>query len=205
MEDLSPYEQLRVKENASFEEIQEAKKRLSEEYKHDSKILENIEAAYDSIIMERLRLRQEGKIKVPEGIRFPDKTVTENSPKLKTNKPKPPAWLEGFLDTPEQSDILQSAGLYLGLSIVSVFVNSNLLSLLMALAFGASIYFLNRKEQRFGRSILITLVGLFVGIALGSLVSYLLIYQAGISVFSNDQISSIISFLVFWLITSFLR
>ena len=65
MSEQNPYEQLGVTENSSFEEIQAAKKRLYDRHGNDSTVLEEVEIAYDSIIMDRLRLRQEGKIKVP--------------------------------------------------------------------------------------------------------------------------------------------
>ena len=75
MSEQNPYEQLGVTENSSFEEIQAAKKRLFEQHGNDSTVLETVEIAYDTIIMDRLRLRQEGKIKVPEKIRFPERNV----------------------------------------------------------------------------------------------------------------------------------
>lgn len=205
MDDQSPYQKLGVKENASFEEIQDAKKRLMEQYQHDSQVVETIETAYDSIIMDRLRLRQEGKIKVPEKIRFPEQATTENFKSFNVSTTQTPTWLSNLLDTPSQEDILQSAVLFLVLSVVTVFADVSLLSLLMSLAFGATIYFLNRKEQRFGRSILITLVSLVLGIVLGGGIGHLLNNQAGLNLLSNDQISSIVSFIVFWLVSSFLR
>jgi len=64
MSEQNPYEQLGVTEESSFEEIQEAKQRLVQQYQNDSKIVELIEAAYDSVLMDRLRMRQEGRIKV---------------------------------------------------------------------------------------------------------------------------------------------
>ncbi len=204
-DDQSPYVKLGVKENASFDEIQAAKKRLTQEYHHDQQIVEIIEAAYDSIIMDRLRLRQEGKIKVPEGIRFPEEKIIETKTQFTLPKNQATVWLQDFLDTPSQEEILQSAGLFLALSVVTIFAEASFLSLLMSLAFAASIYFLNRKEQRFGRSVLITLVGLLLGIVFGGGLSFLVNTQAGINFLSNDQISSIVSFVVFWLVSSFLR
>ncbi|HEY9891193.1 MAG TPA: CPP1-like family protein, partial [Candidatus Sericytochromatia bacterium] len=73
MSDQNPYEKLGVTEDASFDEIQDAKGRLLQQHRGDQKLIESVEAAYDAIIMDRLRMRQEGKIKVPERIRFPEK------------------------------------------------------------------------------------------------------------------------------------
>ena len=73
MSDKNPYEQLGIIESASFEEIQAAKQHLSQQYYDNCQELESIEVVYDAIIMERLRMRLEGKIEVPEYIRFPER------------------------------------------------------------------------------------------------------------------------------------
>ncbi len=208
MSDQNPYERLGVKQNASFEEIQDAKQRLIQKYRDDSKILESIEAAYDAIIMERLKLRQEGKIKVPERIRFPEQSL--EAPPNPTSVPAntSPAWLQQLIDTPSRADILWPALVFLVLAGMSVFSQSaegSLLPLLMALGFGANIYFLNRKEKRFGRSVLITLIGLLLGIALGSGLAKLLGAPGGGIALAVDQFASVVTFCVFWLISSFLR
>ncbi|NES69281.1 MAG: molecular chaperone DnaJ, partial [Okeania sp. SIO2D1] len=48
MSDLSNYQQLGLTEDASFDEIQAAKERLKQQHSGDQKVIENIEAAYDS-------------------------------------------------------------------------------------------------------------------------------------------------------------
>ena len=78
MIEQNPYEQLGVTEGSSFEEIQAAKKRICDANNNDPKLVESIEAAYDAVIMDRLRLRQEGKIKVPERIRFPESSEEQS-------------------------------------------------------------------------------------------------------------------------------
>lgn len=208
MSEQNPYEKLGVTENASFEEIQDAKQRLSEHYGDDPKAFESVEAAYDAIIMDRLRLRQEGKIKVPERIRFPERSY-EAPPSLSSSSPKnSPPWLQQLLDTPSRSDVLWPAVVFLALASATVFYQNpqdSLLPLLVALGFGANIYFLNRKEQRFGRSVLITLVGLVLGITLGSGLASLLSAQgAGVSL-EKEQFTGLVTFCIFWLSSSFLR
>jgi len=54
---------------------------LLQQYSGDPKRLEAVEARYN---LERLRMRQDGKIKVPEGIRF-----AERSPNRLPNKVQP--------------------------------------------------------------------------------------------------------------------
>ncbi|MFN6035094.1 MAG: CPP1-like family protein, partial [Dolichospermum sp.] len=55
MSDQSPYEKIGVSEDASFDEIQEARNRLLEKYGGEGNSREVIEAAYDAILMDRLR------------------------------------------------------------------------------------------------------------------------------------------------------
>ena len=206
MSEQNPYEKLGVKEDASFEEIQEAKQRLSRQYREDSTVKESIEAAYDAIIMDRLRMRQEGKIKVPERIRFPERSL-ENQPKpLSAPQQQPPQWLQRLIDQPSQADILWPAGVFLVLAGITAFSQDSqisLLSLLMALGFMANIYFLNRKEKRFGRSLLITLICLILGIGLGTGLANLL-GASGI-VLTLEQFASVVTFCLFWFASSFLR
>ena len=207
MSERNPYEQLGVTENSSFEEIQAAKQRLYEQHGNDSTVLEEVEIAYDSIIMDRLRLRQEGKIKVPEKIRFPERNVEKiKVPQIVNDKSA--VWLQELVDTPSQADILWPSGIFLTLSAIAVFSQNrgaSILPLLMALGFIANIYFLNRKEGRSGRAFLISFLALFVGIALGTGLAGLLLGQGGATVLDNNQFASAVTFCLFWLVSCFLR
>jgi hypothetical protein len=208
MNEQNPYEQLGVTENASFEEIQDAKKRLKEQHSQDTKVLESIESAYDAIIMDRLRLRQEGKIKVPERIRFPERLVETSSEFSPVKKNNSPPWLKNLLDTPSQADIIWPTGIYLVLAAIAVFSQSteaSLLPLLMALGFMANIYFLNRKEGKFPRSLLISLIVLLLGIGIGNGLAQLLFSQGGGIVLNLEQFASVLTFCLFWLASCFLR
>ena len=208
MSEQNAYEQLGVGENASFEEIQDAKKRLIQQHSSDSKKVESIETAYDTIIMDRLRLRQEGKIKVPERIRFPER-APEAPANLTTSVSSQNSanWLQQFIDNPSQADILLPTGIFLVLASIAVFAQTpaqSPLPLLMALGFMANIYFLNRKEGRFGRALLMSLVALFVGIGLGSGLAQLMVSQGGV-VLGAEKLASTITFCLFWLASCFLR
>jgi hypothetical protein len=208
MSEQNPYERLGVSENASFEEIQSAKQRLIQQYKDNTQVIENIEMAYDSIIMERLRMRQEGRIKVPDRIRFPEKLseVTPTPPSLPIKNS--PTWLQSLLDTPSQSDILWSAGVFLILSAIAVLAKSNsesVLPLVMAIGVCANIFLLNRKEQRLGRAVLLTLAGLLLGMGLGTGLASLLGAPSQAIALSVEQLACLATFGLFWLISSFLR
>jgi hypothetical protein len=208
MSEQNPYEQLGVTEEASFEEIQDAKQRLIQQYPNDSKILESIEAAYDSVIMDRLRMRQEGKIKVPDRIRFPERLVTapvESKP-IAIRKSLP--WLQRSIDTPSAKDIGIPGLIYAALAGITLLVPDragSLSPLLLALGVFVNLYFFNRKERHFGRAVLFTLGGLVLGVALGAgLVGLIATANLG-SFVSAHQMYSLVTFLIFWVISSFFR
>ncbi len=207
MTDPSYYDTLGLDETSSFEEIQEAKDRLTKECGDDRKRQEAIEAAYDAILMERLRLRQEGKIKVPDRIRFAEEATEKPVPKASgTRDVSSPAWLSNVLDTPSRNDILLPGGVFGILAILSLGVPS----LALAVGVGASIYFLNRKEYRFWRATLLTVVGLLGGLAVGILLGQILGPQgAAMSGMPEaaiaQSIAAVVTMIVLWAVSSFLR
>lgn len=201
MSEQKHYEKLGVDENSSFEEIQNARSRLVNEYSGDRKQVEAIEAAYDAILMDRLRLRQEGKIKVPDRIRFPERTVEPPPEITSASSRQAPDWLQGFIDTPSQSDILWPAVTFLAMGLLSI----SGASLALALGVGFSLYFLNRKEHKFGRALLLTIVGLVVGVIVGLQAGALLTGQlAGLNL-EPEVFAAMTTFVVLWAISSFLR
>ncbi|MEM1168539.1 MAG: CPP1-like family protein [Cyanobacteria bacterium P01_H01_bin.35] len=199
MSNQSHYQQLGLTEDASFEEIQAAKERLKQEHGDDRKVMENIEAAYDAILMDRLRLRQEGKIKVPERIRFPERQTKKDSD---SSTPGPtnqgPVWLQKLIDTPSQADIIWPTGIYVVLGAISIIQPSSL-QLTLALGVGSCLYFLNRKENKFGRAVLLTVGGLIFGLILGQILSAL---ATGLA---TEVFITLVTFLVLWMISCFLR
>ncbi|BAY34752.1 hypothetical protein NIES2107_66590 [Nostoc carneum NIES-2107] len=208
MSDQNPYEKLGVSEDASFDEIQDARNRLLEQYSGDAKRLEVIEVAYDAILMERLRMRQEGKIKVPERIRFPEARVQPLPKESPTKSEQSPAWLQRMLDQPTKADVLLPGAWYAGLSAASVFypaAGDQVLQLVLVVGVGISIYFLNRKEGKFGRAVLFTLVGLIIGLILGGLVANWLLPQVPFISLTPNQFSTVLTFVLLWLVSSFLR
>lgn len=207
MSDQNPYEKLGVSEDASFDEIQDARNRLLEQHGGEGNSREVIEAAYDAILMERLRMRQEGKIKVPERIRFPEIRVqssTQASPNLNRQTPE---WLQRSLDQPILTDVLVPAAWYVGLIVISLFYpggSEQVLQLALVLGVGVGVYFLNRKEGKFGRAVLFTLVSLIVGLIVGGLIAGWVLPLPLINVTAN-QFSTLLTFILMWLVSSFLR
>ncbi len=75
--------------------------------------------------------------------------------------------------------------------------------MLIALGFMSSLYFLNRKEKRFGRSLLISFKDLVVGVGLGVAIAGGL--RGSNVIFSNNQVASAVTFTLFWFVSCFLR
>ncbi|MEM9272792.1 MAG: CPP1-like family protein [Cyanobacteria bacterium P01_F01_bin.143] len=209
MSQENPYELLGVSDNASFDEIQSAKKRICEENKNDAQVIEKVEAAYDAVIMERLKLRQDGKIKVPEKIRFPERNKVEpvaSNPIPTINSSN---WLQNFMDNPSQEEILPPTGVFLGLAVLSFFVGNtpgSPLTLFLALGFTANVYFLTRKENRFGRSLLITIAALVVGVGLAAAIAASLA-SSGVTL-NQEQAGATnasFAFLLFWITSCFFK
>ncbi len=208
MSDHNPYEKLGVSEDASFDEIQDVRNRLFEQYKGDTKRLETIEAAYDAILMDRLRMRQEGKIKVPERIRFPELRTQVPPKENPIPRENSPAWLQKILDKPNLTDVLLPGVWYLGLSAISVFYQAGgdqVLQLALVVGVGISIYFLNRKEGKFGRAVLLTLVGLVTGLIVGGGVAGWFVQSIQHIPLTTNQFSTVVTFILLWVINSFLR
>lgn len=208
MSDQNPYEKLGVSEDASFEEIQDTRNRLVEQYSGDTSRIEIIEAAYDAVLMNRLRMRQEGKIKVPERIRFPESRVQVTPDLSPVPKKQSPPWLQRMLDKPSTLDIVVPGIWYLGLSANSLFYRTGgdqVLQLMLVIGVGVSIYFLNRKENKFGRAVLFTLVGLIVGLIIGGLIASSLTEPLNSADFTMNQFATVVTFILLWLICSFLK
>lgn len=207
MSEQTPYQTLGVTENASFEEIQAVKNHLSQQYQGDTKTLELVETAYDAIIMDRLRMRQEGKIKVPEKIRFPERLAASASGNQPLVMPPASPWLKQLVDTPSRNDILLPLGVFGILASISFFgqdSTGSFRSLILVMGVFANLYFLNRKERKFGRAFLLTLGGLVLGVALGAGLTYLLTTYGHLGV-NGEQVATAMTLLLFWLLSSFIR
>lgn len=206
MSDQTSYERLGVTEDSSFEDIQAARDRLVAQNPGDPKQQDAIEAAYDAVLMDRLRLRQEGRIKVPDRIRFPEKSVsppptTVSSPALAT-----PRWLQGWIDTPTQQDIWLPGGILTALGAAVLFAPSfSTLQMALVAGVGSSFYFLFRKERKLGRSILLGLGGLIVGFTIGGLLGSLLQVQLLGMGLRPEVFVTVFTFAVLWLFSSFLK
>ncbi|MBW4697378.1 MAG: CPP1-like family protein [Aphanocapsa lilacina HA4352-LM1] len=169
MSEPNPYHVLGIAEDALFEEVQEARVRLLSEFALDEKRQQTIEVAYDAILMQRLKQRQDGKIKVHERIRYADRTVVARPAQSAPAHPTQQWWRSLALSAPEAgvSALVFSAVwlLYLALS-SSAPANDG--SYAIALGLFATIYFLYRKIRVFWKAGLYALGGVVVAILASS-------------------------------------
>lgn len=207
MSEQNPYQKLEVSKNASFEEIQSARDRLFASQDDEQARME-VEAAYDAILMDRLRQRQTGELEVPERIRYaeqlaepPKKLTLPNLSKLGSS----PAWLGRSLDRPSAKELGITSGVLGGLAALVCLsqANPNGSALILALGIGFNIYWINRKELKLGRAVLLTLLGIVMGGVLGTL--GLVALQSSLPGLDLSVILTLVVLAVFWLISNFLR
>jgi Protein CHAPERONE-LIKE PROTEIN OF POR1-like len=207
MSEQNPYEQLGVAEDATFEEIQAAKQRVIAKLSGDRQLEDNIEAAYDAILMERLKLRQQGKIKVPDGIRFPEKAPISLPKFSAVTVPNSASWVGDTFERPTQSQILTTSGVYSvlgGAALVPSFADAGLPTL-MALGTGFSLYFINKKQRRFKRALLGSLMALIIGTAIAGLLvnnAHLPVGQIGLT---GEVFAGLLTFVLLWVVSSFTK
>ncbi len=195
MDSFNPYDHLGVAEDAPFEEVTIVRDRLLKEAAGDPIELERIESAYDAILRDRLRARIEGKIKVPDRIRFAERSLSDVVGESTQPKPIPP--LAAIYDPPDRKSALTSLIVFGGLGILG-YTSANSISLALAIGLLAVFYLQYRKENKFGR----TLLWIAGAIVLGSLSGYLLTQVFG----GNLNLNLMGSLLFyFWLVTTFLR
>ncbi|NES08336.1 MAG: molecular chaperone DnaJ, partial [Okeania sp. SIO2F4] len=93
-------------------------------------------------------------------------------------------------------------GIYVVLGAISIYFGvsqPSTLQLTLALGVGGCLYFLNRKENKFGRAVLLTVGGLIFGLILGGILSAL---ATGLT---TEIFISLVTFLVLWMVSCFLR
>jgi hypothetical protein len=205
MSQQSPYDRLGVAEDATFEEVQAAKQRVLARSGGDIQLQDSVEAAYDAIVMERLRLRQQGKIKVPEGIRFPEKPLAAVPKFPAISVTNSPSWLGDTFERPSQSEILTTAGVYTVLGGASALLAGSLLPTLIAFGTGFSLYFINQKQRRFKRALLGTLFALVLGTVIAGLLVNTLQLPVGQIGLSGEVFAGLLIFVLLWVTSTFTK
>ncbi|KAK1261840.1 hypothetical protein QJS04_geneDACA001267 [Acorus gramineus] len=171
---------LGVDEGASFDDILSAKNLIIATCKDDQEAIARVEAAYDMLLMQSLTQRRAGK-GVNNSIRYADvkplSSQTSSMPQwLQATVKNPPVSIE----TPSTANLGIQAGVYgamMAFTFVSgstsspgVYSGADVPGLILATGFGASLYFLTKKNIKLGKAALITAGGLVVGAVAGTTV-----------------------------------
>ncbi|XP_051132504.1 uncharacterized protein LOC127252383 isoform X2 [Andrographis paniculata] len=155
---------LGVSEGASFDDILRAKNSIIANCKDDEQAITQAEAAYDMLLMQSLSQRRAGKV-VNSNIRYAD-VKPVNAPKMWSM----PKWLENSVknppvstEAPTTSELGVQAGVY-GALMALTYVNgastpsaapyagADVPGLILATSFGASLYFMTKKNVKEGNS-----------------------------------------------------
>jgi hypothetical protein len=203
MSEPNPYQQLGIAESAPFEEIQSAKVELLVLNEGNPEVRAQIEKAYDAILMERLKLRQQGKIKVPDGIRFAEQP---RNPITKPLAALPPARsvgrLTAFWQLPELKESIVTSIVYTVLLVLSV--NSYLnpaTGIALGVLFG--LYRLTRRTGKFGRSVLWNVGSIGLGVAIAAVVVNVLHFSVAAIGLTPLGFTAALIFFFLWFICSF--
>ncbi|KAL3514976.1 hypothetical protein ACH5RR_021878 [Cinchona calisaya] len=167
---------LGISEGASFEDIVRAKNSILAGCKDDQQTIAKVEAAYDTLLMQSLSQRRAGKV-VSSSIRYAD-VKPVSAPKMGSM----PQWLRNSVsvEAPTTGELGIQAGVY-GALMVLTYVNGAASSaapyagvdvpgLVLASSFGATLYFITKKNVKFGKASVITIGGLVAGAVVGSVV-----------------------------------
>ena len=204
MSEQTPYQKLEVSEDASFEEIQSARDRLVALYDDNEQSKQDVEVAYDAILMDRLRRRQAGEIKVPERIRFAEQLAEKKAAGPAISLDKMPDGLQRLLDRPEGKEVLITSLVWAGLMGLTVAsqASQDTLALLMAIGLGFNIFWIQRKEFKLGRAVLITLSCVAIAALLAVALLQLPFGWFGLS---ETVVVALVAFILFWGASNFLR
>ncbi|ESW14797.1 hypothetical protein PHAVU_007G018100 [Phaseolus vulgaris] len=168
---------LGVSEGASFDDILRAKNVILANCKDDQDAVAQVEAAYDMLLMQSLTQRRAGKV-ANSNVRYAD--VKRVKPPTVGSMPQ---WLKNSpvsIESPSTSDLGLQAGVYgalMGLTYlngastpVAAYAGADVPGLLLAGSFGASLYFMTKKNVKLGKATVITIGGLVAGAVVGSAV-----------------------------------
>ncbi len=191
MSEPDPYKLLGISEDTPFEEIQDAKSRLLAQYGDNERQVQLIEEAYDMILMQRFRMRKEGKIKVPEGIRYAENAIPVRPAKAPPKVPK--AW-EKWIQVPTLKELGIPTAIFTGFWLLTVGFSA--ISVTMPVALLVALYLLYQKNNRFGRS----LAFVFGGWLIASVLAYYALPGA-----LAASVGTGLIFLALWAVSSFIK
>lgn len=173
---------LGVAEGASFDEILRAKNAVLASCKDDQDAVAQVEAAYDMLLMQSLSQRRAGKV-ANNSIRYADVKPVKSA-----GSGTVPKWMQATIknapvtfETPSSNSLGIQSCVYGALmvftyasgsstSLPSAYTSPDVPGFILATGFGASLYFLAKKNMNLGKAALITVGGLAAGATVGSAV-----------------------------------
>ncbi len=180
-----PYQKLGVAHDASFDDVQQARQSRLDEVSDDPMERARVEAAYDAILMDRLKERQQGRLSsaartasqkeqtaAAERSVLPSLRSTPSFPLPKLSSPS--ASLLPTLAMAEGRERLFPLATHGVLLVLLLALPQASPAMLLALGCLATVFNLLRRKVKFGRAIGWTLVLLLLGLLLGNLLVELL-------------------------------
>lgn len=196
IKERDPYKRLGISQEATYEEIQEARNYLVELYGGHEKSAESIEGAFDKIISQKLRVRKKSGI-----------NLKANKSENKDAKPGFFAKYAQMFDKPDPKIIMQRFVLFAIIGAWSILqASENGPAFQVACSCIASAYFINTKRQgkALGFAVGVTLLALFAGWLVGTIVPlYLPMFFP--SSLSPETICALFSFVTLWFTSTFLK
>ncbi|RZC66782.1 hypothetical protein C5167_010475 [Papaver somniferum] len=173
---------LGVNKGSSFDDILNAKNSILASSQNDPEMVEQVEAAYDMLLMQSLMQRCAGKV-VNNGIRYAD-VQTVNGPDMSSTPQSLQATLKRIpvsVEAPSANNLGIHTGVYgalMGLTYINgasvssgeLYAGADIPGLILAAGFGASIYLLTKKNNNPRMSAVVTIGRLVAGATMGSAV-----------------------------------
>lgn len=170
---------LGIPEGATFEQTVQAKNRLLSKAGKDGEKQTQIEVAYDALLMRSMKARLSGELRPSRDVQYADvRKYRPAAPREKTWQEKVAEKLPGRPEIQQSSQFGPAPNLVFGTLAASALLqelylspqgSSNVPTLQLGLAFGASVYYLRElKRLPLVRAGLLTTAGLLVGTLFGS-------------------------------------
>ncbi|KAL6545914.1 hypothetical protein OROGR_009788 [Orobanche gracilis] len=168
---------LGLSDGASFDDILRAKNLIIASCKDDQRAISQVEAAYEMLLMQSLAKRRAGEA-VNSSVRYADVKLVNSHRKMWPLS----NWLKDSpvtVEAPTMGELRVQAGVY-GALMVLTYVNgassssvvpyaeADVHGLILATSFGASLYFMTKKNVKLGKATLIMIGGLIAGAVVGS-------------------------------------
>lgn len=177
-----PFTHLGITPEAGFEEVQAARQRCLDAVPDDPLERARIEASYDSVLMRRLKERQQGKVSsAARSASQREQTVTAvrpslprlpSLPQLSATRPGQPSASQPRFVLASGPDLLWPLGVFAVLLVAMLALPSVPPDLLLSLATGLTLLQILRRQRRFLRAVGWSFGLLLAGLLIGALLLF---------------------------------